>query len=297
MMHDHGSILVTGAAGFVGTHVVRAARDAGLRVRTHARRPTPGIDFSADLTDSAAVRGLPWDTIRAVIHCAAAIPSVSDAFARDNTRSAAVLAETLLDARLLRRIVHVSSIAVYRRPAATDWPISEEAEVVDAADKGDQSYALSKRRVEIALDGVAAQRPDVLACHLRASSIYGPGMVGTTLLPALVRRARQDQPMVLRGPRAYRQNFVHVKDVAALAITMTEERTDWSGPVLNAFSDDTCGLFELAEMVRASLGSSSPIVDETENISGPVPAFDNARAKRHHPRFRALRDHLQDIPA
>jgi len=87
------------------------------------------------------------------------------------------------------------------------------------------------------------------------------------------------------------------KDVAALAITMTDERTDWSGPVLNAFSDDTYGLFELAEMVRTSLGSSSPIVDETENISGPVPAFDNARAKRHHPRFRALRDHLQDIPA
>ena len=296
-MHEHSSILVTGALGFVGSHVARAARDAGLRIRTHSRLPTPGIDFSADLSDPAAVHGLPWDTISAVIHCAAAIPSVSDAFARDNTRSAAILAEALLDARRLRRIVHVSSIAVYRRSSSADWPISEQAEVVDATGDGDGSYAHSKRKVEITLDGVAVQRSEVSACHLRASSIYGPGMVGKTLLPTLVRHARQNQPMTLRGPRAYRQNFVHVKDVAALAITMVHEATDRSEPVLNAFSDDTYGLFELADAVRTKIGSSSPIVDETDDISCPVPTFENARAKRYHPRFRMLCDHLQDVTA
>jgi nucleoside-diphosphate-sugar epimerase len=296
-MHEHSSILVTGALGFVGSHVARAARDAGLRIRTHSRLSRPGIDFSADLSDPAAVHSLPWETISGVIHCAAAIPSVSDAFARDNTRSAAVLAEALLDAKLLRRIVHVSSIAVYRRVTAADWSISEQTEVIDTTDDGGDSYAHSKRKVEIALDGVAAQRTEVSACHLRASSIYGPGMVGTTLLPTLVRHARQNQPMTLRGPRAYRQNFVHVKDVAALAIMMVQEATDWSEPVLNAFSDDTYGLFELAEVVRTTIGSSSPIVDQTEDISCPVPSFENARAKRHHPRFRVLRDNLQDVTA
>jgi UDP-glucose 4-epimerase len=295
-MHEHSLILVTGAAGFVGSQVARTARDAGLAIRTHTRRPMPGIDAAADLGNPAAVRGLPWDRIGAVIHCAAAIPSRSDAFAQDNTRAAAVLAEALLNAKLLRRVVHVSSIAVYRRSIASDWSISEQTEVIDATDNGNDLYAQSKRRVEIALDGVAIQRPEISVCHVRASSIYGPGMVGTTLLPTLVRRARENQPMVLRGPRAYRQNFVHVNDVAALAITMAREASGWTEPILNAFSDDTYGLFELAEMVRNQTGSLSPIVDETEDIDCPVPGFDNKRAKRHHPRFRVLRDNLPDFP-
>jgi nucleoside-diphosphate-sugar epimerase len=294
-MGEHTSILVTGAVGFVGSQVARAARDAGLRIQTHSRHSTAGIDLSADLSDSVAVRHLPLDTISAVIHCAAAIPLRSDAFARDNARSATILAEALLSAKALRRIIHVSSVAVYRRPASTDWLISEDAEVIDATDDSGDAYAGSKRKVEIALDGVATQRREVSVCHLRPSSVYGPGMVGTTLLPTLVSRARQNQPMVLRGPRAYRQNFVHVEDVAALAVTMARGAS--SEPILNAFSDDTYGLFELADAVRTQIGSSSPIVDETENVSIPVPSFDNKRAKLYYPRFLTLRDNLQGLAA
>jgi nucleoside-diphosphate-sugar epimerase len=256
-----------------------------------------GIDLSADLSDPVAVRGLPLDTIGAVIHCAAAIPSRSDAFARDNARSAAVLAGALLGARRLRRIVHVSSISVYRRPVSADWLISEDAGVIDATHDCGDAYACSKRKVEIALDNVATQRREVSVCHLRASSVYGPGMVATTLLPTLVSRARQNQPMVLRGPRAYRQNFIHVRDVAAFAVTMVREASDWSEPVLNAFSDDTYGLFELADAIRVQIGSSSTVVDETENISVPIPTFDNRRSKSYYPRFLTLRDNLQGLAA
>lgn len=296
-MNKHPFILVTGAAGFVGSHVARLAKSAGLEIRTHSRRSGPGIDFSADLSDPTALRSLPWDTISTVIHCAAAIPSRSAAFARDNVEAAAALADILLEAKPLRRLVHVSSIAVYRRPSSADWLISEKAEVIDENEIAPDSYAHSKRRVEIALDDVARQRPDVSVCHLRASSIYGSGMVGTTLLPVLVRRARQNEPIVLRGPRAYRQNFVHVMDVASLALAMAGDAIGRSEPVLNAFSDDSCGLFELADLVRTVLGSSSTTVDETDDIDCPIPVFENRLAKRYHARFRSLRDNLRDIPA
>jgi UDP-glucose 4-epimerase len=296
-MREHTSILVTGAVGFIGSHVKRVARDAGLKIQTHSRRPTAGIDWPMDLSDPVAVRGLPLDTISAVIHCAAAIPTRSGAFAKDNTRSATVLAEALLDARALRRIIHVSSVAVYRRTTSADWLISEDAEVIDATDESNDAYACSKRKVEIALDSVATQRREVTVCHLRASSVYGPGMVGTTLLPTLVSRARHNQALVLRGPRAYRQNFVHVEDVAALAVAMASDAPDRSEPVLNAFSDDTYGLFELADLIRAQIGSSSVVVDETEDVDIPVPTFDNSRSKRHHPRFLTLRDNLKGLVA
>jgi nucleoside-diphosphate-sugar epimerase len=294
-MREPASILVTGAAGFVGSYVARAALYAGLRIQTHARHPAAGIDLSADLSDPAAVRRLPLDTFRTVIHCAAAIPSRSNAFEQDNARSAAVLAEALMGATALRRIIHISSIAVYRRTQSANWLISEDAGVIDPADEASDAYARSKRQVEIALDAVAIQRHGVSACHLRASSVYGPGMARTTLLPALVRYASENQPMILRGPRDYRQNFVHVRDVAALAVTMAREISDWSEPILNAFSDDTYGLFELADVIRAQIGSSSEVIDRTEDISIPVPTFDNRRVKRHYPRFLRLRENLEGL--
>jgi len=181
--------------------------------------------------------------------------------------------------------------------ASGDWLISEDAEVIDTADQDNDAYACSKREVEIALDCIGARRQEVSICHLRASSVYGPGMMGTTLLPTLVSRARLNQPMVLRGPRAYRQNFVHVDDVSALAVAMVREAAGWSEPILNAFSDDTYGLFELADMIRVKIGSSSTVVDETENVAVPIPIFDNERSKRRHLRYLTLRDNLQGLAA
>src|SRR5260370_13040776 len=123
-MCEHASILVTGATGFVGSHVARAAYDAGLKILTHARHPMPGIDLSVDLSDPTAVGSLPLHTVSAVIHCAAAIPSRSSTFAQDNSQSAAVLAEALLGAKALRRIIHLSSIPVYRRTTSAALLIS-----------------------------------------------------------------------------------------------------------------------------------------------------------------------------
>lgn len=295
-MDQHTSILITGAAGFVGSHIFRIARDAGLSIRTHSRCPVPGIELSAELSDPVSVRSLALDGIRAVIHCAAAIPSRSDAFARDNTGSASVLAEALLEARALRRVIHVSSIAVYRRPISANWVISEEAEVVDTTDDRIDPYARSKRNVELALDGLALQRREVSVFHLRASSIYGPGMLRTTLLPALVDRARRNEPLVLRGPRAFRQNFVHIEDIASLAVAMACEASE-TEPIVNAFSNDTFGLFELAELIREKLGSSSALIDETENICVPHQVFVNRRFKDRRPDLLRLRDSLQDVAA
>jgi nucleoside-diphosphate-sugar epimerase len=142
----------------------------------------------------------------------------------------------------------------------------------------------------LAFDGLSQRRPDVRVTHLRASSIYGPGMVLTTLLPALVARARRHEPLRLHGPRSYAQNFVHVGDVAELTAALI--LSDESPSVVNAFSDDTHELPSLAQLVRAGLGSSSSVLDNTNDADAPRPVFQNARAKQLHPTFRKLVDNL-----
>ena len=284
-------ILVTGAAGLVGRHVADLLRSRGVRVVAHARHPGPGIDWAADLTDPGTFRDPTRFDVAGVIHCAAAIPARSDRFHRDNTMATAALAEWLSAAKSLKRIVHLSSVAVYQQPTIGRWVIGEDAKTLDG-DRRQGSYAASKLACEGSLDAVGRGKPDIAITHLRASSIYGPGMVRTTLLPVLVARALRNQPLLLRGPRPYFQNFVHVADVAELAVALVQE--DRGPAVINAFSDDTYELAALAELIRARLRSSSQIIDESYAAEGPEPVYLNGTAKRLHPSFRGLADHLAE---
>jgi nucleoside-diphosphate-sugar epimerase len=283
-------ILVTGSMGFVGNAVSELLLSKGLNVVTHARRQAPGIDWAGDL-NGPSMPSIP-DGLAAVVHCAAAIPSRSNAFVRDNADATAHLATLLIEARSLRRVVNLSSVAVYKRPRSGRWIISEDADLVDVDDQKVDSYARSKRAAELALDMLARRRPDVSVTHLRASSIYGPGMVLNTLLPTCVAHALRDEPIRLRGPRAYAQNFVHVQDVATLAAALI--LGDHCPSVVNAFSDDTYELFALADLIKTRLASRSHVVDETDETDTPTPVFVNVRAKRIHPRLRRLADHLRD---
>jgi nucleoside-diphosphate-sugar epimerase len=286
-------IMVTGAAGFVGKYITSLLRSQGIEVVTHARTAAPGIDWVADFGDPSVMSDQIPCNVAGVVHCAAAIPTRSSAFARDNTAAAIHLASLLADARSIKRVIHLSSIAVYERPVQGQWIISEDdAQVVDVSDSGNDAYACSKRCGELALDAIASQRSDIKTTHLRASSIYGLGMVTTTLLPALVRHAQRGEPLRLHGPKSYTQNFVHIKDVADLVAALV--RDDCAPSVVNGFSDDTYSVPALAELIRVRLGSASQIVDETQDIEVPEPVFVNARAKRLHAPFRRLADHLLD---
>jgi dTDP-4-dehydrorhamnose reductase len=116
-----GSVLVTGAAGLLGTHACLAARDRGLRVAgTVHRTPSPlaGIDLhSVDLARADDVRALLADVRPAwVIHCAAmtAVDRAEehpDEAERGNVHASAILARAAADAGA--GIVYVSTDAVY----------------------------------------------------------------------------------------------------------------------------------------------------------------------------------------
>jgi len=285
-------ILVTGAAGCAGSAITALLRSRGYNVVAHARRAAPGIDWVMDLGSlSAGGYAFPSD-VAAVVHCAGANPSRSEAFVRDNTGATVELAALLETAVSLRHVIHLSSVAVYKRPRSGCWIISENAETVDVADPAVDPHASSKRSSELALESLAQKRPEVKVTHLRASSIYGPGVVLTRLLPTLVARACRNEPLQLYGPRDYVQNFIHVQDVAELAMAILLD--DGAPRVVNAFSDDTYKLTALAELVKVGVGSRSQIADATDDTVVPKAVYVNTRAKQFLPRCRRLADHLLD---
>jgi nucleoside-diphosphate-sugar epimerase len=285
-------VLVTGAMGFVGRAISNRLRIEGFDVIAHARRPSPGIDWVADLADEAQMHGAAALRMDAVVHCAAAIPARSSEFNRDNMAATSTLIAALDEVSSLRRVVHVSTVAVYKRPVSGRWIIAEDADTVEVDDPATDPYARSKRFSELTLSSLSSNRPEVGIVHVRASSVYGPGMVATTLLPTFVRRARQNVPLVVHGARGYMQNFVHVNDIADLvaALSVSPEVP----PVVNAFSDDTYGVSQLAQLALTELDSKTRIVDKTDSSQSPSPVYVNRLAKQYHPTFRRLADHMHD---
>jgi nucleoside-diphosphate-sugar epimerase len=111
------TILITGAAGFVGGHVTREAarRQAELRLLTH-RSPLSDSGarvVRADLTEPASLRGV-CDGVDVVIHCAGQIGGSAEANEAVNARGTAALVAEARRAGVAR-VVQLSTASVYGR--------------------------------------------------------------------------------------------------------------------------------------------------------------------------------------
>jgi len=130
------TVLITGASGFLGRHVVAALRREGHRPRAmvHSAPPPSGWELpngvevvTATLGDDQTV-GRALEGVRTVVHCAARVARRGSRaeFFRDNVDGTAHLLEAARIAGI-DRFVHVSSIAVYGRCSGTQ-AIHEDGE-------------------------------------------------------------------------------------------------------------------------------------------------------------------------
>lgn len=130
-------ILVTGASGFVGQHLVRFLSSKGHTVRALYNSRTPGNELTTlpeinwvqcDLLDIYAVEEVMQD-ITEVYHCAAVVsfhPGHKERILHVNVESTANLINEALE-RNIHKLVHVSSVAALGR-SVVGRPITEEEE-------------------------------------------------------------------------------------------------------------------------------------------------------------------------
>jgi 2-alkyl-3-oxoalkanoate reductase len=214
------TVLVTGATGFVGSHVAEALARSGEAVRALAR---PGADTSflerlgagivrGDMSDLASLKSA-MEGVDVVVHCAAKVGDWGhvDEFRKVNVEGL----RALLDATLgkpLHRFVHISTLGVYeaRHHYGTD-------ETEPLPERHIDGYTQSKVEAErLALQYHRKQGVPVVI--LRPGFVYGPR--DRTVLPRLADRLNEGSVIyIARGKYALNTTFVgNIADAVKLAI-------------------------------------------------------------------------------
>jgi nucleoside-diphosphate-sugar epimerase len=208
-------ILVTGAGGFVGRHVVETLRRRGREVRAVVRTARADLpdaialgDLAADPDWAAILRG-----VDCIVHCAARAhvlkeeaPNPLAAFRRVNRDATLALARAASAARV-RRFVFLSSIGVLGmetrgRPFRADDPPAPH-----------NDYAIAKAEAEAGLREIAAETGMELVV-IRPPLVLGKGAKGN--LAALARALRRGVPLPLGSLTHNRRDLVSLSALAGL---------------------------------------------------------------------------------
>jgi nucleoside-diphosphate-sugar epimerase len=250
------TVLVTGATGFVGSHVAEALAARGDTVRALAR---PGADTAAleklgvtvvrgDLSDPASVRPA-VEGVDVVVHCAA---KVGDWGPLDDYRKVNVEGlRALLDATLgrpLHRFVHVSTLGVYeaRHHYQTD-------ETEPLPDKHIDGYTQSKVETErLALQYHRKQQVPVTI--LRPGFVYGPR--DRTLLPRIAKRLAEGSVIYIARGR-YAMNTTYVGNLVD-AITLAIDAPAAVGEIFNVTDGEHVTKRRFFEALADGLGLKRP---------------------------------------
>ncbi|PGF17337.1 UDP-glucose 4-epimerase [Natrinema sp. CBA1119] len=255
------TVLVTGGAGFIGSHLVEALTPHNeVRVldnlttgdRTHL--PDGVTVIEGDIRDPIALqqaaRGVD------IIFHHAALVSVERSVDAPRQSNRTNLEASLLVLEQARqedaRVVVASSAAVYGHPE--ELPVTETTPTNPTSPYGVQKLALDQ------YTRLYEELYDLPTVALRYFNAYGPRQRGpySGVISTFLEQARAGEPITVEGDGEQSRDFVHVSDV--VRANLRAATTDAVGEAFNIGTGQRTTILELAEIVRDATGSSSPIV-------------------------------------
>src|SRR6187399_416047 len=267
-------VLITGGAGFVGSHLADALLAAGHDVAAFDNLSTGSIDniehlkahprfrYTIESVQNEPVLAEQIDRCDVVFHLAAAVgvkKIVEEPVhtIENNVHGTEVV---LRHANKKKRLVVVASTSeVYGK--SVDVPFREDADLVmGPTSKHRWAYACSKAIDEfLALAYWKEKKLPVIV--IRLFNTVGPRQTGQygMVIPTFVRQALAGQPITVFGDGTQRRSFTYVGDVVAGLIALIGEPKA-VGQVFNIGNGEEISMRALAEKVKAMTASASEIV-------------------------------------
>lgn len=272
-------ILITGATGFIGSHLLKALKEAKQgELYVLARQPgnMPGVHWiQGDLERPDFVDRLPSE-YDILIHLAQyrnhrSFPEESKTMFQVNVASFLALLD---HARLagVSRVISTSSANVY---ALSSRLISED----DALETID-FYAMNKGMAEQILH---SYRDYFEICNLRLFTVYGPGQ-RNRLIPRLIQSVHAGQVITLSGGTGISISPVFIDDLIGVMVRLMKIPFERSLIHLNVGGRESVTIRQIADKVGILL-QKEPFYQEVEGISGIGWCADIEELRRIVPEF------------
>lgn len=270
------TVLVTGGAGFIGSHLVRTlAPENDVRVLDdfssgrRDRLPDTVTVHEGDLRDQSVLTTA-FDGVDVVFH-AAALVSVDESVRRpveSHDRNSLGTVKVLERARETdARVVFSSSAAIYGQPAST--PIAESDRKSPCS-----PYGVDKLAADTYVR-LFADLYDLDTVSLRYFNVYGQlpeGGIGGGVIRDFVSRADRGEDLLIEGDGFQTRDFVHVRDV--VRANLLAASTTVTGRAYNVGSGQSTTIESLARLIQ-ELHSTEPTVAYTDPRPGDI---DESRA-------------------
>ena len=273
-------MLVTGADGFIGSHLVQRLVADGRRVRamclynsmgsvgwlselSDEERAGVAVEF-ADIRDAERVRDLVAG-VEVVFHLAAliAIPysyASPRSFVDTNVTGTLNVLEAARTGRV-SRVVHTSTSEVYGTPESV--PITEAHPL-----HGQSPYSASKIGADM-LAEAWARSFDVPVTVLRPFNTYGPRQSARAVIPVVLGQMLAGADEIRLGALDPRRDFTYVTDTVDGFVRAAAAELTRPGEVVQLGTGRDVSIGELVELCRTVTGSTARIIQEDVRVRPP----------------------------
>ncbi|MGA3001010.1 MAG: NAD-dependent epimerase/dehydratase family protein [Acetobacteraceae bacterium] len=268
--------LVTGGAGFIGSHLCDALIARGDAVRVlddfstgHRANLPAGIELIAGHVADAATVLRATERIDGCFHLAAIASverGINDWLGTHRTNLTGTI--TIFDA--IRRhgtqvpVVYASSAAVYGD--CRTIPIRETADRRPLSAYGADKYGCELHAI------TATHVHGIPTVGLRFFNIYGPRQDPRSpysgVISIFCERIRNAEPILIRGDGTQTRDFVHVSDAVAALLAAMQVRLD-AAPVFNVCTGQATSILELAHFI-GKLAGKHPNVNHIPVQAGDI---------------------------
>lgn len=245
--------LVTGGAGFIGSHLVDKLRGRGIKVRIYDMVYPDFRDdveyYQASLLDFDSL-GMALSKVDAIFHLGA-IADVKDVLAEPhyaeaiNVRGTINVLEAARKSGRIKRVIFGSTTWVYSDTEADilneDTPLSAPSHIYTATKMAGEYYCQCYSRLY-----------NLPTTILRYGIPYGPRAREGAVIPTFVRKALNGEPLTVAGDGSQYRKFVYVEDLAEGNVLALKEIA--KNKVYNLEGKERISIKQIAETIQKILG-------------------------------------------
>ena len=273
MKSKYAHVLVTGGAGFIGSHIVDRLLENGLEVKVIDNLSTGRLDNIKSLIGKSNLLFIKGDIrkretvkkaikdVEVVFHAAAFVSvtqSINNPLIANEVNATGTL--NLLEASLssnVKRFILSSSAAVYGQQDAL--PIKEEAQL-----NPDSPYAISKLAAELYAKTYYRNYGLETVC-LRYFNVYGLRQTAgpyAAVITEFIDHLTRNKPPIIYGDGEQTRDFINVKDVVDANVLAMEKNC--AGEILNIATGSQLTMNKLFEILQILVGKGQidPIYDK-----------------------------------